>query len=127
MISDLSNPYYQLVIFCVILLLTAIYTKLDVSTILITGAVLGAAFILSSLFYGVYFDKTWSYILHAFFSAIIFSALWIALSFLSDKFGQTIPHGEGFMILMMPGTVFPAMFVFAIVSKLIFDFIRSFL
>ncbi|MFK5892934.1 MAG: hypothetical protein QM504_06910 [Pseudomonadota bacterium] len=121
MIFDLSNPYFQLMIFGVILLLTAIFTKLDVSTILITGAVLGSVFILSSLFYGVYFDKTWSYILHAFFSA-----LWIALSFLADKFGQTISHGEGFMILMMPGTVFPAMFVFAIVSKLIFDFFRSF-
>ena len=127
MLSDFSNPYLQVGICCVMLLLIAVFSKLDVSTILISGAVLGSVFIFSSLFYGVFFDKTWSYILHTFFSAIIFSALWISLSFIADKFGKSIPNGEGFMILMMPATIFPAMFVFAVVSKLLFDFIRTFI
>jgi len=81
----------------------------------------------SSLFYGVYFDKTWGYLLYTLISVVVFSVFWILLALLANKTGQPIRNGEGWMILMMPVTVFPALFVFAVLSKLIFDTIRSFL
>jgi len=123
----LSNPYHQAVISCLLLLIVSIFTKLDVGAVLIAGASIGMVFLLSSLFYGVYLDKTWNYLLYALFAVVVFSVFWVLLALLANKVGQPIRNGEGWMILMMPATVFPVLFVFAAISKLVFDFIRSFI
>ena len=123
----IGNPYIQALICAGLIFLWGISAKLDVAAVLSSGMWIGFLFLLSSLFYGVLFEQTWWYLIHLFFAVLAFSAFWILLAVIANKWGKPVSNGEGWMVLLMPATVYPAMFAFAVVSKLILDFIRSFL
>lgn len=127
MLTYLSDPYIQALISACLIFIWAIFSKLDVAAVLSSGMWVGFLFLLSSLFYGVLFEQTWWYLLHLLFAVLAFSLFWVLLAVLANKFGKPISNGEGWMVLIMPATVYPAMFAFAVVVKLIFDFIKSFI
>ena len=124
MLVYLSSPYWQLVFCCLLIFLLSVFSKLDVGKTLMSGMWIGMFFLPSSLFYGVFFDQTWLYLFHLFIAAVVFSVFWVLMSVIAGKLGKGISNGEGWMVLMMPLTVYPIMFVFALLIKLVFDFIR---
>ncbi len=102
---------------------SAMFSKFDTGDTLIWGLVGGSLFLFASLFYGVFFDHTWGYILQAFFAVTGFTVLWILLIVASDKFGTPIKNGEGMIVMLAPMMIFPVLFGVAIVVKFVFDFI----
>lgn len=127
MLTYLGDPYIQALICACMIFIWAIFSRLDVAAVLSSGMWAGVLFLFFSLFYGVLFEQTWWYLIHLFFAVLAFSVFWILLAVFANKFGKPISNAEGWMVLIMPATVYPAMFAFAVVVKLIFDFIKSFI
>ena len=109
----LSSPFYQIIALCALLLLTALVFRFDTSLILLYGFYYCVAWLVISLFYGVFTEKMWYYIFYTAISLLIYYAFWLGLAYISSKFGEPY-DGDGWMAFLMPINTFVIVLIFAL-------------
>ena len=109
----LASPFYQVFVLCALLFLTAIVFGFNTMNILLYGFYYCVGWLAISLFYGVFTENMWYYILYTAISLLIYYAIWFGIAYVSTKVGEPY-DGDGWMVFLMPVNTFIIILAFAL-------------
>lgn len=119
----LASPFYQAALICAVLLAIALLCRFRAMGIIQYGMYAAITWMVPCLFYALFVDHFWYYLVYAVFACVVFYMFWLTLVFIAGKFGQPY-HGDGWWGVLVPAFMFLVLSVVVLMLRALLYLVR---